>query len=270
MATMSAVDLFRQYIRIRTDHPQPDYQACIEFLTAYLTQRVGIAAADIRIVHATDANKPSLFATIHGSDRSLPSILLNSHTDVVPVDRSRWTVEPFDGVQQPDTRRIYGRGTQDMKCVTIQYLEALRTLLHKQQSGELPKVCLAYHNTYMHLRRWLVDWQRRHHQQLRTIHISFVPDEEIGGKSGLGAYAFTREFDQVRLTGVESIGCGVLMVESSWTLGWHWMKDWPIRPMPSPCFMVNEPFGSSMSLLVEMPAMVCTPLHTLYLSPSLW
>jgi aminoacylase len=153
MATMSAVDLFRQYIRIRTDHPQPDYQACIEFLTAYLTQRVGIAAADIRIVHATDANKPSLFATIHGSDRSLPSILLNSHTDVVPVDRSRWTVEPFDGVQQPDTRRIYGRGTQDMKCVTIQYLEALRTLLHKQQSGELPKVWLAYHNTYMHLRR---------------------------------------------------------------------------------------------------------------------
>jgi acetylornithine deacetylase/succinyl-diaminopimelate desuccinylase-like protein len=45
--------------------------------------------------------------------------------DVVPVERDKWTVDPWaasivDGA-------VYGRGTQDMKCVSIQYLEALGT-----------------------------------------------------------------------------------------------------------------------------------------------
>ena len=45
-------------------------------------------------------------------------ILLNSHYDVVPVANEHWTVPPFDAVMEGD--RIYGRGSQDMKCVCAQ------------------------------------------------------------------------------------------------------------------------------------------------------
>jgi acetylornithine deacetylase/succinyl-diaminopimelate desuccinylase-like protein len=35
-------------------------------------------------------------ATWHGEDPSLPSILLNSHYDVVPVVRQHWKHDPFN------------------------------------------------------------------------------------------------------------------------------------------------------------------------------
>lgn len=47
--------------------------------------------------------------------------------------------------------KIYARGTQDMKCVTIQHIEAIRRL---KESGK---------------------------RFQRTVYLSFVPDEEIGG-----------------------------------------------------------------------------------------
>lgn len=49
---------------------------------------------------------------------SITGILLNSHYDVVPVANEHWTVPPFDAVIEGD--RIYGRGSQDMKCVCAQ------------------------------------------------------------------------------------------------------------------------------------------------------
>lgn len=72
-------------------------------------------------------NKPILVGTWIGTDPNLPSVLLNSHTDVVPVYLDQWICDPFSAYKD-EQGRIYGRGTQDMKCVTIQYLEAIRRL----------------------------------------------------------------------------------------------------------------------------------------------
>jgi acetylornithine deacetylase/succinyl-diaminopimelate desuccinylase-like protein len=58
----------------------------------------------------------SIFITVEGTDPSLPSILLNSHTDVVPVFPEKWTVDPFEAVKRDDGY-ILARGAQDMKCV---------------------------------------------------------------------------------------------------------------------------------------------------------
>ena len=55
-------------------------------------------------------------------------------------------------------RRIYARGSQDMKSVGVQYLLAARNLLRE-------------------------GWQPQ-----RNIHILFVPDEEIGGEAGMGKF----------------------------------------------------------------------------------
>lgn len=96
------------------------------------------------VIVAKDPKKPILVATWKGTDPSLPSILLTSHVDVVPVSAEHWKYDPFEAHKDEDGK-IYGRGTQDMKCVTIQYLEAIRSL--KAQGIKLK----------------------------RTIHLSFTP-----------------------------------------------------------------------------------------------
>lgn len=64
---------------------------------------------------------------------------------------------------------IYARGSQDMKCVGIQYLEAIRRLKLAKQHFK------------------------------RTIHISFVPDEEIGGELGMKDFVCTKDFKELNI-----------------------------------------------------------------------
>lgn len=89
-------------------------------------------------------NRPVLILTWRGSDPSLPSIMLNSHLDVVPVFPEHWETDPFAAHKRPNGD-IVARGAQDMKCVGMWYLEAMRRL---KVTGMTP---------------------------LRTIHTTFVP-----------------------------------------------------------------------------------------------
>eukprot|EP01117_Protostelium_nocturnum_P005152 TRINITY_DN1872_c0_g1_i1.p1 TRINITY_DN1872_c0_g1~~TRINITY_DN1872_c0_g1_i1.p1 ORF type:complete len:357 (-),score=55.05 TRINITY_DN1872_c0_g1_i1:222-1292(-) len=103
-----------------------------------------------------------------GTDPTLPSILLNGHYDVVPAVYSEWKHDPFEA-HKDEHGNIYARGTQDMKCVLIQYLEAIRRL---KENGFRP---------------------------LRTINLTFVPDEEIGGTEGMGTFVDTPLFKSLNV-----------------------------------------------------------------------
>lgn len=103
-----------------------------------------------------------------GSEPELKGILLNSHTDVVPVDWDKWSVDPF-AAELDEKNRIVARGSQDMKCVGIGYLEAIRRL---KASGFMPK---------------------------RTVILSFVPDEEIGGEEGMKMFVKTEKFKSLNI-----------------------------------------------------------------------
>lgn len=144
-----AVERFRQYLRIPTVHPSPDYQPALHFILS-LSDSIGLHPA--QVVELAE-NKGIALLTWQGSDPSLPSVLLNSHMDVVPVKKEDWKHDPFEAVME-ENGDIYARGAQDTKCVGIQYLEAIRNLKHQ---GFKP---------------------------LRTVHVSFVPDEEVGGGDG--------------------------------------------------------------------------------------
>lgn len=98
--------------------------------------------------------KPIVVISWEGTDPEAKSIILNSHMDVVPVYETRWNRPPF-GAEMDDEGRIYARGAQDMKCVGMQFLAAIRAL---RRDGVRLK---------------------------RTLHATFVPDEEIGGKLGM-------------------------------------------------------------------------------------
>ncbi len=57
---------------------------------------------------------PHAHVDVLGTDPSLPSILLNSHYDVVPVMRAQWSTDPFAAVEL-ENGDIVARGAQDMK-----------------------------------------------------------------------------------------------------------------------------------------------------------
>lgn len=107
-----------------------------------------------------------------GSQPHLPCVLLNSHYDVVPAMMEHWDTDPFGAVKDGHTGRIYGRGTQDMKCVCVQYLVAI---LRLRRDGFVPT---------------------------RTVRLSFVPDEEIGGTDGISLLLASEEWKAVQPVGV--------------------------------------------------------------------
>ncbi|KAG9451061.1 hypothetical protein H6P81_011026 [Aristolochia fimbriata] len=159
----SPVDFFRKYLRIRTAHPNPDYSSAISLLSAE-ARAIGLQSKVLEFV----PGKPLLLVTWHGRDPSLPSLLLNSHLDSVPAEPQHWVHPPF-AAHKDETGRIFARGAQDDKCIAIQFLEAFRNL---KASGFSP---------------------------LRTIHVSYVPDEEIGGVDGAKKFVGSKEFEEMNV-----------------------------------------------------------------------
>lgn len=148
------ISRFQQYLQINTSHPNPNYYPAADFILSQ-SKSLSLHSQTLEFVKG----KPLLLLKWPGNDPSLPSILLNSHTDVVPSEPHKWSHPPFDAHIHPLTGNIYARGSQDMKCVGLQYLEAIRKL---KASGFHP---------------------------LRTVYLSFVPDEEIGGHDGAELFA---------------------------------------------------------------------------------
>ncbi|XP_023936471.2 aminoacylase-1 [Bicyclus anynana] len=149
---------FVEYLRIPSVQPNVNYDGCVDFLKRKSVE-MGLQFKIYELV----PRKPIVVLTWLGQEPALPAILLNSHMDVVPVFENSWTYPPFSGHIDEDGK-IFARGSQDMKCVGIQYLEAIRKIK----------------NAGVNLKR--------------TLHISFVPDEEIGGHDGMRKFVLTDSF----------------------------------------------------------------------------
>ncbi|KMT01593.1 hypothetical protein BVRB_9g215890 [Beta vulgaris subsp. vulgaris] len=147
-STSSIISRFQEYLRINTAQPNPKYYEAADFILSQ-AKSLSLESQTIEFVK----NKPLILLKWPGKNPKLPSVLLNSHTDVVPVESHKWSHDPF-AAHIDSHGNIYARGSQDMKCVGLQYLEAIRKL---KNSGFEPT---------------------------RTIYLSFVPDEEIGGHDG--------------------------------------------------------------------------------------
>jgi aminoacylase len=157
------ISRFQQYLQINTAQPSPLYQQSADFLISQ-AKSIGLEFQSIEFAQ----NKPLVLLKWPGSDPTLPSILLNSHTDVVPVEQHKWAHHPF-GAHVDSDGNIFARGSQDMKCVGMQYLEAIRRL---KSSGFHP---------------------------LRSVYLSFVPDEEIGSCDGAKKFADSDIFNSMNV-----------------------------------------------------------------------
>jgi carboxypeptidase PM20D1 len=97
----------------------------------------------------------SLLYTWQGSDSSLKPILLIGHMDVVPVETGavdKWQQDPFSG--RIVDGFIWGRGAIDNKSAVLGTLEAVEMLLAEG------------------------------FQPVRTVHLAYGHDEEVGGGAG--------------------------------------------------------------------------------------
>jgi acetylornithine deacetylase/succinyl-diaminopimelate desuccinylase-like protein len=106
-------DRTRQYltdlVRLDTSNPPGNETRVVEYLKQ-ITDSHGIPGE----VLGSDARRMNFVARLRGNGKGRP-LLLMAHADVVPVDRSQWTVDPFSAENRGGF--IYGRGTQDDKSL---------------------------------------------------------------------------------------------------------------------------------------------------------
>ena len=115
--------------------------------------------------YSAGPGRVSLITRIEGTDKKAPTVLLMGHTDVVPVNATGWSRDPFSGDVVDGI--VWGRGATDMLNITSTMAVAVRRLA---TSGWKPKGTLIYLG---------------------------VPDEEAGGTYG-AKFLVDQHFDAVK------------------------------------------------------------------------
>lgn len=110
-------------IRINTTNPPGNEQSAAKYIAGVL-QKEGIASELLEVAPGRSA----LVARLGSAAMADPSraLLLVAHMDVVGVDRSKWTVDPFAAVVKDGY--LYGRGSLDDKSMLAANLAAFVAL----------------------------------------------------------------------------------------------------------------------------------------------
>ncbi len=98
---------FQALLRIDTSSPPGNETRAVEYLKQVFDKE-GIPSQ----VFAKDPSRANFVARLKGNGKKRP-ILIMGHTDVVTVDKAKWTHPPFGAVR--DGGYVYGRGTVDDK-----------------------------------------------------------------------------------------------------------------------------------------------------------
>jgi acetylornithine deacetylase/succinyl-diaminopimelate desuccinylase-like protein len=119
-----ALRIAQALIRIDTSNPPGNETKAAEYLKSILDKE-GIASEIV----ASDPTRGNLIARLKGNGRKRPLLLLG-HTDVVGVERDKWTADPFAGDLKGGY--LYGRGASDDKGRLVALLQAF-VLIHRQK-----------------------------------------------------------------------------------------------------------------------------------------
>jgi acetylornithine deacetylase/succinyl-diaminopimelate desuccinylase-like protein len=115
------VEHLRALLRLRTVNPPGDEILAVDHLRGVL----GAAGIPSETVEPLP-RRASIVARLRGDGSRGGPLLLLGHLDVVPVEESRWSHDPF-GAEIIDGR-IYGRGAVDMKAMVAMELEVMLQL----------------------------------------------------------------------------------------------------------------------------------------------
>jgi len=124
-----AIDLLQKYVRIRSINPPADTRETAALLAAEFKT----AGLEAKLYTSGSDGRTNLLVRLPGKDRTRRPLLLLNHMDVVPVDASRWTQDPFGAAIEDGV--MWGRGTLDMKSVGVMQLTSMILL---KQEGIVP------------------------------------------------------------------------------------------------------------------------------------
>jgi acetylornithine deacetylase/succinyl-diaminopimelate desuccinylase-like protein len=123
-AQVEAARFLADLIRIDSQDPPGNESKVASYLQGVLKD-AGIDSELLQTVPGRD----SLVARLKGDGSKRP-LLLMAHEDVVPVDRSGWTVDPFAAMERDGV--LYGRGASDDKAMLAANLEVVLQLKRLQ------------------------------------------------------------------------------------------------------------------------------------------
>src|SRR4051794_34449311 len=104
------VDLTAALVRIDTRNPPGNERAAADACRQALER---FDATFSEVEPAPD--RTSLVATVGDPGDGRPTLIVNGHLDVVPINAEQWTRDPFGAEIDQGEGRMYGRGTADMK-----------------------------------------------------------------------------------------------------------------------------------------------------------
>lgn len=195
-----AVGLLRDLVRIDTSNPPGNETRVAEHVKQVL-EKEDIAAS----LYAFEPSRANLVARLKGNGSRRP-LLLMAHSDVVGVERDKWTVDPFDGVLRDGY--VYGRGALDDKAMLAASLEVV--LLMKRAGVALDRdVILLVEAGEEGTTRFGIDYMVREHWP--EIECELALNEGGGirlGDDGTVEYVSVATTEKVGLRGVKLIARG--------------------------------------------------------------
>ncbi|AZS21802.1 M20/M25/M40 family metallo-hydrolase [Caulobacter sp. FWC26] len=113
--------MLKDLIRYDTTNAPGDTRAVADYLKTVFDA----AGIPNEIILAPNGKAAHFIARLKGDGRQRP-VLLAAHTDVVPVQKERWSVDPFGAVEKDGF--IYGRGALDNKGSVAVFAQAVLKL----------------------------------------------------------------------------------------------------------------------------------------------
>jgi len=128
------VRYLQQYLRINTVNPPGNEMEGVKFFKEIFDAEMIPCQ-----IFEPSPGRGNLLATLKGNEKKKPVLLLN-HMDVVPVEKERWSVDPFAGVIRDGY--LYGRGALDDKSMGI--VEMMALLILKREKVPLTRDILFF------------------------------------------------------------------------------------------------------------------------------
>jgi len=130
VAEISAIELTRDLVRLRSVNPPGEESACARLIAGIL-EPAGFAVA----IHDLSADRSNVVAVLKGEGAKEP-LCFTGHLDTVPFGAAPWQFDPLAATRDGD--KIYGRGTSDMKSgVAAMVVAALEIAKLKARAADL-------------------------------------------------------------------------------------------------------------------------------------
>lgn len=189
------IEHFQALLRMDTTNPPGNETRVAEYLKKVL-EREGIP---VKLL-ALEPQRANLVARIRGNGSKRP-VLVMGHTDVVGVQRDKWTVDPFAAVRKRGY--IYGRGSSDDKDNVVAGLMLMLLLKRNKVKLDRDVIFLAEAGEESFAAAGLKHVVDRHWDEI---------DAEFALAEGGGGALRKGKAHYVRIGTTEKIGRGVRLV----------------------------------------------------------